>query len=55
MNVGAHQYGIIIFICVENSMDKKIYKLYRYEISIPFTAHTIAEYGKWRFGMPVIE
>ena len=45
MNVGAQQYGIIILMRVENTMDKKRYKIYRDEIIIPFTAQRRAEYG----------
>ena len=55
MNVGAQQYGIIIFMRGENAMDKKIYKIYRDEILITFIVQTGAEYGEWQFGMPVLE
>ena len=46
VNVGAQQYGIIIFICGENAMDKKIYQIYRDEILIPFIAQIRSEYGE---------
>ena len=38
VNLGAQQYGIIIFIRGKNAMDKKIYKIYLDMIIIPFVA-----------------
>ena len=45
VNVGAQNYGILIFMRGENAMDKKRYQIYRDKILIPFIAHTIADYG----------
>ena len=55
VNLEAQQYGIIIFMCGENEMDKKRYQIYRDEIIIPFIAYTRAEYGEWRVGMTIHE
>ena len=55
VKVGAQQYGIIIFMYGENSMDKKIYQIYRYGILVPFISQTRAEYVEWRVGMPIPE
>ena len=55
MNVGAQQYGIIVFTRGENAMDKKIYQIYREEIIIPFIVHNRAEYGEWRVEIPIPE
>ena len=40
---------------VENTINKKIYQIYRKEILIPFIAHTRAYYGEWRVGVPITE
>ena len=46
VNVGAQQCSIIIFMCVENAMDRKRYQIYRDKILIPFIAQTRTEYGE---------
>ena len=46
MNVGAQQYGKIIFMHDDNAMDKKIYQIYRDKILIPFIALTRADNGE---------
>ena len=53
VSMGAQQYGIIIFICSENAMDKKRYQIYRDKILIHFIAQPRSEYGEWSVGMTI--
>ena len=53
--MGAQQYVIIIFMCGENAMDKKICQIYRDEIIIPFIVQTRAQYGECGVGIPIPE